>query len=56
MATEAEPASRYCSFCGKSDRLVRLVAGPGVYICKECVALCVEILEDEEEREKGEDR
>ncbi len=36
-----------CSFCGKTDRQVaRLIAGPGVFICNECVALCDEILED----------
>jgi hypothetical protein len=34
-----------CSFCGKDDtRVKRLVAGPGVYICNECVGLCDEIL------------
>ena len=34
-----------CSFCGKSQKQVKqLIAGPGVYICDECVALCVEIL------------
>jgi ATP-dependent Clp protease ATP-binding subunit ClpX len=34
-----------CSSCGKEQNDVRqLVAGPGVYICDECVALCVEIL------------
>lgn len=37
-----------CSFCGKSQEQVkRLVAGPAVYICDECVELCSEILEDE---------
>ena len=37
-----------CSFCGKPrPQLRKLVAGPGVYICDECVALCVEILEEE---------
>jgi len=37
-----------CSFCGKPEPLVeRLITGPGVYICDECVALCVQILEDE---------
>jgi ClpX C4-type zinc finger len=37
-----------CSFCGKPRaQLRRLIAGPGVYVCDECVALCVEILEDE---------
>ncbi|WP_028543552.1 ATP-dependent protease ATP-binding subunit ClpX [Paenibacillus taiwanensis] len=37
-----------CSFCGKSQEQVRkLVAGPGVYICDECVELCSEIVEEE---------
>ena len=37
-----------CSFCGKSQRQVRkLIAGPGVYICDECIDLCNEILEEE---------
>ncbi len=39
-----------CSFCGKAQEQVkRLVAGPGVYICDECVALCNEIIGDEVE-------
>jgi ATP-dependent Clp protease ATP-binding subunit ClpX len=34
-----------CSFCGKSRRQVKaLIAGPGVFICDKCVALCTEIL------------
>ncbi len=37
-----------CSFCGKSSEQVRkLIAGPGVYICNECVELCNEILDEE---------
>ena len=37
-----------CSFCMKSDTQVRkLIAGPGVYICDECVDLCVRIIADE---------
>ncbi|NLM19468.1 MAG: ATP-dependent Clp protease ATP-binding subunit ClpX, partial [Clostridiaceae bacterium] len=37
-----------CSFCGKDETQVsRLIAGPGVFICNECVRLCDEILEDE---------
>jgi ATP-dependent Clp protease ATP-binding subunit ClpX len=36
----------HCSFCGKSQKAVqRLIAGPSVYICDECVALCNGILE-----------
>ena len=37
-----------CSFCGKhQDQVQRLIAGPGAYICNECVQLCMGILEDE---------
>ncbi len=39
-----------CSFCGKSEEQVRrLIAGPGVYICDECIELCSEIIIDEKE-------
>ncbi len=42
----------FCSFCGKGEDQVRkLIAGPQVYICDECVQLCNEILEEEFERE-----
>ena len=41
-------SSPKCSFCGKDAQIVeRLIAGPGVYICNECVELCNTILEDE---------
>ncbi|HAI20867.1 MAG TPA: ATP-dependent Clp protease ATP-binding subunit ClpX, partial [Clostridiales bacterium UBA8153] len=37
-----------CSFCGKfQEQVKRLVAGPGVYICDECIDLCSEIIEEE---------
>src|SRR3954468_18931329 len=45
-----------CSFCGKSQKQVKkLIAGPGVYICDECIDLCNEIIEEElaEARELG---
>lgn len=36
-----------CSFCGKTqDQVNRLVAGPGVFICDQCVALCSEIISE----------
>lgn len=39
-----------CSFCGKNqDQVKRLIAGPGVYICDECIELCSEIISDETE-------
>jgi ATP-dependent protease Clp ATPase subunit len=38
----------FCSFCGKSqEEVFRLIAGPAVYICDECVSLCSEVVEDE---------
>jgi ATP-dependent Clp protease ATP-binding subunit ClpX len=41
-----------CSFCGKSQREVRkLIAGPTVYICDECIRLCTDIIDEENERE-----
>ena len=37
-----------CSFCNKSQEQVRkLIAGPNVYICDECIEVCMEIMEDE---------
>ena len=37
-----------CSFCGKSQKQVKkLIAGPGGYICDECIDLCNEIIEEE---------
>ncbi len=42
----------YCSFCGKSQHEVRkLIAGPSVYVCDECVELCNDIIRDELEEE-----
>ncbi len=42
-----------CSFCGKTQKEVRkLIAGPGVYICDECITLCNEIITDEIEKEE----
>ncbi len=41
-----------CSFCGKSqDEVKKLIAGPAVYICDECIELCNEIIEEEYEKE-----
>lgn len=43
-----EKGTLKCSFCGKSqDQVKKLVAGPGVYICDECIELCNEIIEEE---------
>ncbi|MGH9819703.1 MAG: ATP-dependent Clp protease ATP-binding subunit ClpX [Pyrinomonadaceae bacterium] len=41
-----------CSFCGKSQNDVRkLIAGPGVYVCNECIDICNEIINDDEQNE-----
>ena len=48
MARYDEKKQLKCSFCGKTQEQVkRLVAGPGVYICDECIELCSEIIEEE---------
>ena len=48
MAKNDVPKSVRCSFCGKSQESVKkIVAGPGVYICDECIALCQDIIEEE---------
>ena len=48
MAKYDEKGTVKCSFCGKSqDEVHRVIAGPGVYICSECIELCREILEDD---------
>ena len=46
----------HCSFCGKSqDEVKKLVAGRGVYICDECIEVCISIVSDEiKEMEKTE--
>lgn len=49
---EGKDGKLYCSFCGKSQKEVRkLIAGPTVYICNECIELCNEIIADEEAKE-----
>ena len=44
----------YCSFCGKSQHEVRkLIAGPSVFICDECIELCNDIIREETATDKG---
>ncbi|WHH60255.1 ATP-dependent Clp protease ATP-binding subunit ClpX [Petroclostridium sp. X23] len=53
MSRYDEKKQLKCSFCGKTqDQVKRLVAGPGVYICDECIELCSEIIEEEFEEAK----
>src|SRR6516162_2146329 len=45
-----------CSFCGKSQKEVKkLIAGPTVYICDECIGLCNDIIAEEIDREEAKD-
>ena len=56
MAKDGMDKKYVCSFCGKGqDQVRRLIAGPGVYICNECVELCTDILEDEMMEVSGEE-
>lgn len=51
MSTK-ENGSLRCSFCGKGQKEVKkLIAGPGVYICDECIDLCTDIIDEEKDRE-----
>ena len=44
----------FCSFCGKNQKEVtKLIAGPAVYICDECIQLCSEIIEEETQKDAG---
>ena len=46
---KSQDDTKYCSFCGKSQHEVKkLIAGPNVFICNECVELCEEILQEED--------
>ena len=60
MKFDKEREELKCSFCGKSEHVVRkLIAGKGVYICDSCVELCNEILQrdrDEEDEIVGTDK
>ena len=54
MSRYDEKKQLKCSFCGKTQEQVkRLVAGPGVYICDECIELCSEIIEEEFDETKA---
>ncbi len=55
MAKNDEKKSVRCSFCGKyQDQVQRMIAGPGAYICNECVQLCLGILGEEENYQETE--
>ena len=51
---EDDSDNLFCSFCGKNQKEVtKLIAGPAVYICDECIQLCSEIIEEESEKESA---
>ncbi len=53
--TNGRTMKLHCSFCGKSqDEVKKLIAGPMVYICDECIELCNEIIQEEAKRERFE--
>jgi ATP-dependent Clp protease ATP-binding subunit ClpX len=52
MSVSKDNSSLKCSFCGKGQKEVKkLIAGPGVYICDECIDLCNDIIDEEKDRE-----
>ncbi len=52
MSTKETGGTLKCSFCGKGQKEVKkLIAGPGVYICDECIDLCNDIIDEEKDRE-----
>ena len=54
MTDTKEQKKLHCSFCGKSqDEVKKLIAGPSVYICNECVDLCNDIIEEEVKHEES---
>ncbi len=52
--TEEKPVC--CSFCGKRENQARLIAGPGVYICSECVQTCCDLLQDDQRAAEAPER
>ena len=54
MTDTKEQKKLHCSFCGKNqDEVKKLIAGPSVYICNECVDLCNDIIEEEVKHEES---
>ena len=48
MPNNNDTKQLHCSFCGKTeDKVKKLIEGPGVYICDECIELCFEIIDEE---------
>ena len=57
MSSKDENGQLTCSFCGKSqDEVKKLIAGPTVYICDECIELCNDIIDEEARLDDGSDQ
>src|SRR5471032_2067920 len=57
MVDKRENHTLCCSFCGKSQKEVKkLIAGPTVYICDECIGLCNDIIAEEIDKEEARDQ
>ena len=55
MRNESEKKSLHCSFCGKDQYEVKkLIAGPTVFICDECVEICLDIIKEESKERSAE--
>ena len=53
MSKKEEKESLFCSFCGKSQKEVKkLIAGPTVFVCDECVELCMDIIKEDTKNNK----
>ena len=53
MSKKEEKESLFCSFCGKSQKEVKkLIAGPTVFVCDECVELCMDIIREDSKGQK----
>ena len=54
MTKKTEKDSLYCSFCGKNQKEVKkLIAGPTVFVCDECVELCMDIIKEDNKNNKS---
>ena len=54
MSKKIEKESLFCSFCGKSQKEVKkLIAGPTVFVCDECVELCMDIIKEDNKNNKS---
>ena len=53
MSKKIDKESLFCSFCGKSQKEVKkLIAGPTVFVCDECVELCMDIIKEDSKNNK----